>query len=114
MIGRPSLLQIDPARILASVRFQAMNLEQRGAFGTLALYAWLERVVSSDPSALAVLVRMAPAEFERRIWQHIGGCFADDGGRLVLPELERLRERQRSRSSVARAAAFRRWKAAGE
>lgn len=101
-----------PAETLADERFSSWTLDERGAWVTLLLHAWVNGSIPGDLGALARILHV-DATAMRALWEGIGDRFEVmdhlPEGRLSSPRLEREREEALARARAGKKGAKARW-----
>jgi len=106
-------VQLEPEAFLIDLDFNAMMLEERGAYFTLILYLYSNNgKCDLDISVLSELCNKNPKAFEK-IWQNISKKFQTRGGvikhKRVTEELKRAKKFRQARSKAGLKGANRRW-----
>jgi uncharacterized protein YdaU (DUF1376 family) len=102
--GRPAF-QLYAADFASSPKFRRMTLEERGAYLTLLLDAWMDRGI--EPESIADRLCIDESSAARLMAGTLGRCFELRDGVLVNPRQERERDRlvERSRTNAANGSA---------
>lgn len=104
--------RVFPAESLADERFSLWTCEERGAFFTLLMHAWVNGSIPSDHGELARILRLRKDSFAR-VWKAIGCRFVTTqtplGVRLTNTRLEVERESALAKSDAARKSAEAKW-----
>jgi uncharacterized protein YdaU (DUF1376 family) len=108
-------MKIFPRETLSDANFAGWSLEERGAWLTLVLHAWVEGSLPSDETSLARLLHVDHGTM-RGLWSALGSRFIphpDKPGRITSPRLEKEREAAMAlaekRGTAGRAGATSRW-----
>lgn len=95
MSERSPAFQFYPKDFLSSTKVDQMSMTERGVYITLLSRCWLDHGLPTDQKALAKMVRMKTAQFER-MWDHsiLRACFVEKDGKLLNERMERERAGQ--------------------
>jgi len=91
---KPVAFQLYPRDLLADPQVAPMTLEEFGAYVVLLCHAWMGEGLPDDHKHLARLLKVSPRKF-KAIWQMVGPCWHEEGGRLYQKRMEEVRREQR-------------------
>lgn len=90
----------DPAMLMWGSSFYEdervlqMSYEQHGVYWRLLWLSWQNVGLPNDTRAIAAMLRLPHARFEKRIWPAIRPCWHVEGDRLLQKRQEEERERR--------------------